>query len=122
MQTHCQERTLGAGYDEVHAVLSVQPTRKAMVFVHGYGGDPLETWAAFDTLLPQEQKCGSADLFFYGYDGLYSELVASAGLFGNFLNDLMTRPAALINPVVPAAVTRPNDFQFDQVVLVAHSL
>jgi hypothetical protein len=59
-------------YAKSYVVLSeATNVQKAIVFVHGFGGKPTETWRDFQTLVdsaPQESQWWSgADLYFYSY-------------------------------------------------------
>lgn len=120
-QTHLPERALNE-YPDVRCVPAVHPNGRAIVFVHGYNGDSLRTWSEFDRLLCEEPTCDNVDLIFYGYDGLHSDLVASASLLRDFLTDLFQRPATLANPSLPPEAARASHFAYTEVVLAAHSL
>ena len=123
MATHLPERPLNWGsYGKLRAVLAKASHRRAVLFVHGYGGDALGTWSRFHEMLPEEAQCAHHDLFFYEYDGLYANMDASAASFRRLLDLLFENPAAVINLSLPDAVRRPKDFAYDQIVLVAHSL
>ncbi len=93
-----------------------------VVFVHGYGGDPVSTWADFDRLSIDQPRLDGYDLLFYDYDGLRSELRASVNLFYDFLLWLFAFPIVAINNSLPKAHERPMPFNYDEVVLVCHSL
>lgn len=108
--------------NSVQAMFSTNPGRKALVFVHGFSGRAVETWSDFHLLIPQSDKFADFDLYFYGYDGLWSELHASAGMLRDFLDRLLNENPQLVNASLPAAASRPDDFCYEQVVLVAHSL
>ena len=120
-QTHYQERRLGDG-GELQAFFAINPARKAIVFVHGWNGDALTTWADFQTMLPAAPDSAGYDLFFYNYDGLRAEMIASVGLFREALEQLGDDPLPLINPSLDPAVRRPQTFAYDTIVVVAHSL
>jgi pimeloyl-ACP methyl ester carboxylesterase len=125
MQTHLALRTLQGNEKpdkDVQALFSVQPNRKAILFIHGFSGDAIKTWSEFHLLLPAAQHCQGHDLFFYGYDGLRADMTASAALFREFLDRLFISSAHFVNGNLPAAAQRPDDFFYDEVVLVAHSL
>ena len=53
------------------ALLSRRPPENAIVFVHGFGGNPSATWVGFERLINEldEQRVAwsHCDLFFYGY-------------------------------------------------------
>jgi pimeloyl-ACP methyl ester carboxylesterase len=86
MLTHYPERQLNLSPDfggkGTSAIWSQSPGHagKAIVFIHGYGGNALKTWSEFNKLLPLEPKAADYDLIFYGYDGLYSTINSRACL------------------------------------------
>jgi pimeloyl-ACP methyl ester carboxylesterase len=120
MTTHFLERSLDS--EKSKAILARNPSGKAIIFVHGYGGNAIETWSKFDSLLPESQSCTSHDLIFYGYDGIRADTVASASIFLEFLEDMFTNAAAKINRTLPAAAQRSQDFSYREIVIAAHSL
>jgi pimeloyl-ACP methyl ester carboxylesterase len=126
MLTHYPARRipLGPDYDNqgTSAIWARTPTAKAVVFVHGYGGDPLTTWSEFHALLPEEPKAQGYDFIFYGHDGLYTTTTTNATLFFSFLNNLFTQPLTIINPSLSNAAARSAGFKYTKVILVAHSL
>jgi pimeloyl-ACP methyl ester carboxylesterase len=121
-QTHLQERELA--HDSVaHLIPSIKPDGRVMIFVHGYGGaDCMETWSDFPRLLPLHPQVAGCDFIFYGYDGLRADLVASAGLFERFLNDLLSGTAIRLNAALPISASRPAGFSYNKIMLVGHSL
>lgn len=125
MQTHLALRTLN-GDDrpskDVQALFSTQANRKALLFIHGFTGDAIKTWSDFHELLPECPKCTSHDLFFYGYDGLRAEMNASAAIFREFLEKLFDQTWTLLSTNLPPSASRPRDFCYDELVIVAHSL
>lgn len=90
--------------------------------MHGYGGNPISTWSDFDRLSIGRSEVRGHDLLFYEYDGLEGELEASANLFHAFMTWMFDSPAAAINKCLPKEFQRPYDFEYDEVVLVCHSL
>jgi pimeloyl-ACP methyl ester carboxylesterase len=125
MQTHLSPRHLPGTRrpdKDVQALFSAQPDGRAVLFIHGYSGDALDTWSDFHVLLPGGTACRGRDLFFYGYDGLRAEMTASAALFRDFLARLFGRPAALVNESLPPEMQRQQGFEYHDVVIVAHSL
>jgi pimeloyl-ACP methyl ester carboxylesterase len=56
---------------------SLESPPLVIVFVHGYGGGP-RTWNDFPQLLSATPRTAGVDLIFFNYDGIYSELNASA--------------------------------------------
>jgi pimeloyl-ACP methyl ester carboxylesterase len=125
MQTHFILRTLNSAErpdKEVQALLAVQPLNKAVIFVHGFSGDPITTWSDFPVLLPARQQCAGHDFFFYGYDGLRANTNSSAALLRNFVDRLLSGTSSLVNDSLPTDGQRPEDFEYTKVLFVAHSL
>ena len=119
-QTHLRDRALSE-YDHARFIASAQPAGSVIIFIHGYGGDCIKTWSDFHRLLPLDSKAAGCDLIFYGYDGLRADLVASAGLFESFLNDLLSRSATLRNASVPISAAQAESFRYNNVLLIGHS-
>ena len=118
---HFPERSLAT--DKLsRAILARNPNGKAVVFIHGFGGNALSTWSKFDSLLPDEIQGEGHDLLFYGYDGLRSDMVSSATLFLQFLDELFSRGEEIVNSVLPPAAQRPSGFAFSEILIAAHSL
>jgi alpha-beta hydrolase superfamily lysophospholipase len=107
---------------DVFVFFARQPIRKAVLFIHGYGGEAIFTWSHFPELLPASKTCAGRDVFFYGYDGLRAELNASACLFRDFLDRLLTKPARIANDHLPPLFQRSSDFVYNDLTIVAHSL
>jgi pimeloyl-ACP methyl ester carboxylesterase len=112
------------GYGSVisHAYWAVKPRNVAVVFVHGFAGDPLDTWLDFPWLTPRSQKFDGIDLIYFGYDGATARVTASATFLIRFLIDLATQPAqAIINPTMRPVDHRASPFKYEEIVLVGHS-
>lgn len=125
MQTHLTPRSLTATEKpdkDVRALFSVQPSSKAVLFIHGYGGDVISTWSDFHELLLGCRKCRGHDIFFYGYDGLRADMNASAALFRTFLNRLLGETKSFFANNLPPSAKRPDNFRYGELVIVAHSL
>ena len=124
-QTHFTSRALKAARKpdkDVQVLYSVDPKRKAVLFIHGFSGDAVNTWSDFHLLMPQSDKCAGYDLFFYGYDGLRADMIASASLFRDFLDRLFANASQTANDNLPPAAQRKADFGYDELVIVGHSL
>jgi pimeloyl-ACP methyl ester carboxylesterase len=93
----------------------------ALLFIHGYAGGP-RTWEYFSAMLPQSPAAANLDLLFYNYDGIYSELHASALLFRKIIRDLTNDPGTLLNPALPVTIHRSDRFRYRRFVIAAHSL
>jgi pimeloyl-ACP methyl ester carboxylesterase len=125
MQTHLALRVLKGSLKpdkDVHVLFATQPDRKAVLFIHGYSGDAVETWANFHELLPGCTKCSSRDIYFYGYDGLRADMFASASTFRIFLDRFFNATDALLAANLPPSAKRQSNFEYDELIVVAHSL
>lgn len=125
MQTHLALRTLKGTQKpdkDVQVLFAVQPNRKALLFIHGFSGDAIKTWSDFHELLPNRPQCTCRDMFFYGYDGLRAEMQASASIFRAFLDRLFKTTKTFLADNLPPSAQRADDFGYDELVIVAHSL
>jgi pimeloyl-ACP methyl ester carboxylesterase len=125
MQTHLTPRSLKPGVpgaENVQVLFSANPSRKGILFIHGFGGNGLETWSNFSTLLPEYPKFKGTDLYFYSYDGLRDDMYASAAIFRVLLENLFTQTAGILVPNLPLSAQRSPDFAYDELAIVAHSL
>lgn len=121
MQTHFAGCNLPWGRKS-RAHWAVAPAKRAIVFVHGFGGDAIGTWQQFPRLLTLQQQCCGHDLIFFGYDGLRSYAQNSAVKLRDFLRALGEGAAKVINPHLDPAVHRSDDFAYERITIVAHSL
>jgi hypothetical protein len=125
MQTHLTLRPLKS-FEEpdkfVHALFAVNPNRKAIVFIHGFSGDAIATWSDFHLLLPECVHCAGRDIYFYGYDGLWTDIYANAGLFRGFVGRLFTKTSRMVNDNLPPLSQRVIGFGYDEILIAAHSL
>lgn len=125
MQTHLMPRALkgpGRTAHDAHALFAVRPDRKALIFIHGFSGEAIKTWADFHELLPGCPECAGRDIYFYGYDGLYADVNSSAAIFRGFLDRVLGSTASLLAANLPPAAERDPRFAYDDLVIVAHSL
>jgi hypothetical protein len=120
-QTHYMERELNSEYG-VRALLAIKPNRKAILFIHGYGGDAVSTWSEFNKILLEDSRFADHDLIFYGYDGLRGELIATVLIFRDFMDWLFGKSLVLINHALGKEALRPEGFAYDHILVVAHSL
>lgn len=118
-QSHHLPETLGKAFGEgTTAQWAVNPTGKAIIFVHGFQGEALDTWTDFPTLLTEDARLTGVDLIFYGYDGLYTQAGVSSLMFLQFLEQLFTAPNSLLGK----ALQPRHNFTYSSVVIAAHSL
>jgi len=97
------------------------PTRRAIIFVHGYNGDTLKTWKQFDDFLPSDPNAAGYDLIFYGYDGLYGTIWPLSQALCDFLTQFNQHPGGL-QTKQPAPAAKLRSQPYDRVIVVAHSL
>jgi pimeloyl-ACP methyl ester carboxylesterase len=107
---------------DVSVYFANEPARKAVLFIHGYHGEHLTTWSYFPHLMIMRDIWSGTDLFYYGYDGIRDELNSSAATFRDFLNRLFTQSSQMANVHLPRQLQRADDFGYDELILVGHSL
>jgi pimeloyl-ACP methyl ester carboxylesterase len=80
-------------YGKSYAMLAHDPNAStAVVFVHGLGGKPTETWVDFHQL--SEALCSdypwwtTSDMFFYGYESIHTSIRRNADILNSFLQDV----------------------------------
>jgi pimeloyl-ACP methyl ester carboxylesterase len=121
-QTHYLPVTLEVGEKSV-ARLAIEPVGRAIVFVHGFGGETTGTWDEFSRLLPAQVSCSGHDVFFYGYESKGQPAVQSAAELREWLRDLLAQPiGAFTNSLLPVAPPRSVAFAYERVIIAAHSL
>jgi hypothetical protein len=73
-------------------------------------------------LLPESPTIATADIVFYGYDGLYTQANSSGISFFDFLFEFLAAPENLINGTLPSSSKSRLSFQYTNIIIVAHSL
>jgi pimeloyl-ACP methyl ester carboxylesterase len=111
-----------------YALLSESPdTNAAVLFVHGFWGDAVDTWQEFQRLVDgpaHARHFARADLFFYAYPSVRHTLKVATEHFENFVDRMLTGPwEAAVDPRTGASfpVDAPNQ-PYDLLLLVGHSL
>src|SRR5438067_9943047 len=88
-------RDLGRAYA---LILADSIPRTAVVFVHGFLGNPLKTWQSFQTLADANNAAypwwGDTDLFFYDYPDFNQALDFTGRDFLQFLGRVYPYPDA----------------------------
>src|ERR1700722_4695512 len=108
---------------DVLVQLSTRPSSKCVVFVHGYGGDPLATWSDFPGLLQLPPSIPNAiDYIYYGYDAIRDDLTSSAAILRNFLGRILSNPTHTLGAIIPTRADGTALNKYSDVVVVAHSL
>lgn len=102
---------------------SSNPSGHALVFVHGFGGKATATWSSFPSLLPREPNLAGWDLFFFGYDGVNSDVTACASDLTKLLDELGRSPLDVYrqSDALPTS-HRQHPSSYTRIVLVGHSL
>ena len=100
------------------ALISDSPApRRAVVFVHGFGGDPCTTWGDFPLLIKTNESWRTTDVFFYGYAH-----ASRASSIDNNSHDFL-KFLKQIYPVCPLKDDRVGERirNYEELVLVGHS-
>jgi pimeloyl-ACP methyl ester carboxylesterase len=121
-ETFLEPLAPGVDPKSTSAMLARDPGGKAVIFIHGYGGNAITTWGAFNTLLPLEEKAKDYDFIFYGYDGIRNNTFPSAQIVYQFLDQLFNQPLGILNPHLSLSGKRTAGFTYNKVILAAHSL
>jgi pimeloyl-ACP methyl ester carboxylesterase len=124
------------------AMLSLYPNvQRAIVFVHGFGGDSHGTWAQFQLLVDEldsaRTEFAEIDLYFFQYHSVWERVVSSANRLQKFLAILIPTidlthftfdlgPVTAPEPdqaeqVSQLVVPFPGTRAYDRVTLVGHS-
>jgi hypothetical protein len=121
MQNHYIARNVRTT-KKTRAYWAIKPGGTAILFVHGWKGKAVGTWSDFERLLSASPQCSGCDLIFYSYDSLRQQTLISATQLYRYLNLLFPRPLQLINKDLEPEVRRGNDFRYERIMLVAHSM
>lgn len=107
---------------QTKAVWAQDPSQGALVFVHGFNGSAVRTWADFPVQLRKNAEYAHWDAVFFGYDGRNTEAVSSAAELRNLLN-LMENPKDFYgqSDAAPHA-HRQHPAAYKRILLVTHSL
>lgn len=122
MQTHFLPRSLSKTLSpdkETRVLFSIADPLRAVIFIHGYSGNTLSSWHNFQGLLPGRAGFQRSDIFFYGYDGIRSDLYSSAATFRIFLERLFLETQFVTSIAPPSIFPRKG---YVEIIIVAHSL
>jgi pimeloyl-ACP methyl ester carboxylesterase len=97
-----------------------QPTR-LVVFVHGFGGQAVDTWQQFPDGALVREWWRLSDLLFVGYDSARDNILGVANRLRQFLPLYYPRlPSDLLN--IGDVSLRDGDTEYKELVIVGHSL
>lgn len=114
--------------DELGAPLSPEstarwarhPAKTCVIYVHGYGGRAVATWGEFPDLAIEKPEFENADLVFLGYESRSRTASFNAGVIYSAVSILAEDAAAAVARV--GGPVRANDFAYERIILVGHSL
>src|SRR5437763_9445798 len=117
-----------AEYKSTIALIAEGEARKAAIFVHGFGGDPFDTWANFHGLIERDKSWDDIDLYFYAYDSIGDHIAYNSQRFEDFLNEiegmgaerqLRVPPNRLLRDQAELSIER--EMPYAEIWLVGHS-
>jgi len=76
-------------------IANSKEVKRAVVFVHGFGGDALGTWAQLQLIIDDEtagSEFASTDLFFFQYRSVWEHIESSTDRFLKFFECLIPKP------------------------------
>jgi hypothetical protein len=101
-------------------VSPVRDTQTAIIFVHGFHGDPVKTWTDFQGLMDKEEHFSGwsrADVYFFTYDDANSSIDDSATALSHFIENIYPIP----NVAIQALHENSNVKQYSKLIMVGHS-
>lgn len=118
--SHSLPQIVGPGRRSL-AYWADDPNGSVVVFVHGFNGRPVSSWLEFPSRLPEEPAWTGSDLVFFGYDGRYAPVMASALVLAEFLDELMAGHVPT-NVASGRRSARQDGELYRRLVVVGHSL
>lgn len=108
--------------DCVYAMFSMTPSDKAIVFIHGYFGDPVDTWLDFPELVEEYPDFNTYDVYFYGYGRNQTDVISIAAIFSTFIDKLFVDSSRAWGqlPIFPLFAV--SGHRYDKIVIASHSL
>ncbi len=104
-----------------HVRWALEPSGRALAFVHGFGGSALETWDDFDYRIRNDAAFVGTDVFYFTYDSCRVLLSDSATALHVTLSTLFSAPHKLYGHMDHVLRRKPWDFAYKSALLVAHS-
>jgi hypothetical protein len=108
-----------------YVLLTNQKPDTAVVFVHGYGGNPTGTWCRFQSLIDEMQKrfqqWATYDAYFYRYDSVGLQVLINAKDLLGFVNNVFPTPQwKVLDSRSGGGQWRPTR-HYTNLILAAHS-
>lgn len=110
------------GESRSSVILTKRKADVAVVFVHGFNGEAVQTWSGFETMAAEDPKFRNTDFYFFGYDALFSNVMAAASFLHGMLDQMGKDPIPLLGTLANADVARNRKGGYGKLVVVAHSL
>jgi hypothetical protein len=93
----------------------------AVVFVHGWDGDPVDTWKDFQSMIDKRSdlfpEWNRSDAFFFSYSDITKSIDDSAVLLREFIDQVFPIPSPALSSLLPYFRAP----QYSKLVLVGHS-
>lgn len=103
-------------WNESIGYLTLFSPKNLVVFIHGFGGHAVDTWADFQIILRNHTIFKETDIVFYGYDSKFVQATTNGSLLRQFLEEIC-RPYYSINDV-----KRTVPDSYEKIIFMAHSL
>lgn len=110
------------GESRSFVILTKRKAEVAVVFVHGFNGDAVRTWGDFETLAAEDPRFRQTDFYFFGYDALFSNVMAAASFLHGMLDQLGRDPLPLLGTLATPEAQMNRKDGYSKIVIVAHSL
>src|ERR1035437_24883 len=118
-------------------IAPTKQTTRAVVFVHGFGGDSCGTWSHFQMLIDELDEFrawfSTTDLFFFQYKSVWERIDSSVDRVLRFLDAMVPRPEeehflVVLNPILSEETIEmvrlsalPASRVYEELILVGHS-
>ena len=93
---------------------------RLFIFIHGFKGDALKTWNNFPQYIGINKEFSSADIIFYGYDSLFTQVANSGLSFCEFIESFTKSNWELIPDSF--AKSRKKEIRYNDITIISHSL
>lgn len=123
-QTHTPVplHSLGLPLSTFYVSHSDDIVRRLIVFVHGFNGRAVSTWADFPTSGANSDWWRTSDLLFFGYDSLREDISGVAYRLRTRIEGYFPRPRIEVMEV-EGTTARTNTYSpYEELILVGHSL